>query len=134
MRYKSNRTTITYAGTPILQPGQHFAADSWTERRAYTTQATPIIGAASPHLAAHGNVQGAKAFSIVTEHDSPDSALVELLARRAFADANPIGTLVIDVNGTTITEKAGLSGFSASISSPPRGSSRLTCEYSFIIT
>lgn len=132
MRIKSKITTIEYAGTEILSPGGHIAAQDFGMSRSFTTAADSLLDASSPAIRAYGNAQGACEFAVAIDFDTEEEALSEALERTAFLEAHQTGTLKLTVGSKLHAWQAGISGTDWKLSYTP-DSVRLIFSYSFIL-
>lgn len=132
-RFKSQKTTINYAGRDLLAPGGKFAdsGELFNIERQYTTQVVQAVGATSPVLDNFGNAQGAQTFSVSEDFRTVEGALMRAEELQRFCDATPLGTLVYQSGDRQFIMQAGLTGFRAAMTFPPR-LVRMTFTYSFL--
>lgn len=132
MRIKSNVIFVKYAGSSILSPGQHLAADSYSLRREYTTAAEPLLEAAAPDVRAHGNAQGNMTLPVCVNLASEPAAFREALSRLDFVEANQTGVLELTIDGVTRRWQAGIQSIEPTFSYAGNGV-RLVVTYNIIL-
>lgn len=135
-RFTSKGTTITYAGQPILAPGQQWADDGSTFEleHTYTTQAINIIDAPHPVIASFGNISGAHVVAVAVDYPDIDTAHADMNTRVSHADANQTGQLTSTTYGTqTLAVEAGLLRLAVSRLFPRRGGVRIIYTYELIL-
>lgn len=135
-RFTSKGTTITYAGQPILSPGQQWADDGSTFEleHTYTTQAISIIDAPHPVIASFGNISGSHVVAVAVDYPDLDTAHADMNTRVAHADANQTGQLISATLGKqTLAVEAGLLRVAVSRLFPSRGGVRMIYTYEFIL-
>lgn len=130
MKFKSKQTEIEYAGVKVLRVGQHFAHDTFTRVREYTSGTVSGVGAANQLVVNYGNASGPVSFSVCMDFDTPDKAFEELLARQEHTDAHQKGELVLTTGSVRTVQQVGCTRCEGVISFPGRGV-RLTVSYEF---
>lgn len=133
-RIKAKNTTVRYNREYVYNPTSKNSSlvELPALARSYTTQAEPIVDAATPELRAYGNASGTVTLSVVHDYPSEDEAFAESLRLAAFYDSNPTGELLMQVGSTAFIWQAGVESVELRPELMP-GSVRLTVTVSFVL-
>lgn len=136
MRTRSTTTSILYAGSKLLQPGDYFEGENYGASREYTTSKRDIIGASAPMIETYGNASGTFNFQVLTDFRSEEEAFAAALERVALTDSVQTGTLTLAIGEQVLSWQAGIQSVSWDmfyVGAGDKSRVRLAFSYSFIL-